>query len=89
MKIQLYLAVLLMGGTTAAAQTTKHVNHFDKVIISPHVEVTFVPGNEEKVTIEKSTVKSDKVIIEVDNHTFRIYLYALPAPKTAVAIRSS
>ena len=74
MKIQLYLAVLLPGGTTAAAQTTRLLNHFEKVIISPHAQVTFVQGNEEKETIEKRTVNSDKVNIEMKNHTLRIYL---------------
>ena len=56
------------------AQTTTAVDHFDKVIISPHIEVTFIEGNEESVTIEKSTVDKEKINIEVNNKTLRVYL---------------
>ena len=55
------------------AQTTK-VGHFDKVIVSPHIEVTFVEGDEESVNIEKSEVDKDKINIEVNDKTLRVYL---------------
>ncbi len=75
MKIQLYLTTItLLVTTTALAQTTTQVNHFDKVIVSPHIQVTFVEGNEESVTIEKSTVDKEKIKMEVNNNTLRIYL---------------
>lgn len=66
------IAVLLVQSTFAQKTTT--VNHFDKVIVSPHIEVTFVEGNEESVAIEKSSVSDDKINIEVNNNTLRIYL---------------
>lgn len=56
------------------AQNTTQVDHFNKVIVSPNIEVTFIEGNEEKVTIEKSTVESDKINIQVNGKTLRIYL---------------
>ena len=56
------------------AQNTTLVDHFNKVIVSPNIEVTFFEGNEEKVTIEKSTVESDKINIHVNGKTLRIYL---------------
>jgi ribosomal protein L31 len=56
------------------AQTTTAVNHFDKVIVSPYVQVTFLEGDEESVTIDNSTVSNDKINIEVKNKTLRIYL---------------
>ena len=59
---------------TTFAQSTTAVKHFDKVIVSPHIEVTFVEGDEENVTIEKSTVSNDKINIEVNGNTLRIYL---------------
>ena len=55
-------------------QTTTKVNQFSKVIISPNIRVTFIQGNEEEVTIEKSTVSNDKILIEVTDQTLRIYL---------------
>lgn len=65
-------AVLLFQ--TALGQTATNVNHFDKVIISPHIEVSFIQGNEESVTIENSTVDKKKINIEVNGKTLRIYL---------------
>jgi Putative auto-transporter adhesin, head GIN domain len=56
------------------AQNTTNVDHFNKVIVSPNIAVTFIEGNEEKVTIEMSTVPDDKINIEVNGRTLRIYL---------------
>ncbi len=56
------------------AQTTTIVKSFDKVIVSPHIQVTFAEGNEESVTVESNTVSNDKLHIEVKDKTLRIYL---------------
>ena len=55
-------------------QSTTKVNNFTKVIVSPNIQVTFIEGSEEGVTIEKSTVSKDKIHIEVKDKTLRIYL---------------
>lgn len=74
-KIKYYLlATLLFVCTNIFAQTISTVNHFNKVIVSPHIEVTFVEGNDESVTVEKSTVDNKKIHIEVKDKTLRIYL---------------
>ena len=44
-------------------QTKKAVASFNKVIISPHIETTFVQGEEESVTILENTLSNDKVNI--------------------------
>jgi len=75
LKLKIYITVLLFFALKITfAQNTTHVNHFDKVIVSPNIEVTFIEGNEEKVTIEKSTVSNDKINIKVNGKTLRIYL---------------
>ena len=57
------------------AQTkTVNVKHFDKVIISPHIEVELVEGSEESVVIENAKVSLDKINIEVQGRTLRVYL---------------
>lgn len=69
------LSVLLFFAFNAAfAQNTTLVGHFNKVIVSPHIAVNFIEGNEEKVTIGKSTVSDDKINIKVKGNTLRIYL---------------
>ncbi len=65
------LAMLVFANTFAQ---TSVVNHFNEVIVSPHIQVTFVEGNEESVAIEKSTVSNEKIHIEVNNKTLRVYL---------------
>ena len=73
-KIKCFTSILMVFCfTTTFAQTTT-VDHFDKIIISPHIQVTFVQGDEEKVSIEKSSVSNDKINIEVNGKTLRIYL---------------
>ena len=75
LKKKFYLTgLLLLVIKLAGAQTTTKVDHFDKVIVSPHIEVTFIEGNEEKVTIDKTTVSADKINIVVHGKTLRIYL---------------
>lgn len=71
-----YILLLLITFVVQAsfAQTTTNVKHFTKVIISPNIQVTFIEGNEESVAIEKSTVSNDKIHIEVNDKTLRIYL---------------
>lgn len=68
----LSLALLLV--INAPAQMLTPVKHFDKVIISPHIQATFIEGNEESVNVEKSTVDKSKLHIEVNGTTLRVYL---------------
>ena len=75
LKLKCYITILIIFGfKTTFAQTTTAVNHFNKVIVSPHVQVTFIEGDKESVTIEKSTVSNEKINIEVNGKTLRIYL---------------
>jgi len=75
LKTKIYVtSLLLFAFKITVAQSITQVSHFEKVIVSPHIEVTFIEGNEEKVTIEKSTVSNDKINIKVHGKTLRIYL---------------
>ncbi len=57
-----------------AQSKTITVNHFDKVIISPHIQVTFIEGDKEAVYIENISVPIKKLNVEVIGKTLRIYL---------------
>ncbi len=79
MKNVIYYGVVLligfMGVHVINAQTeTIQVDAFEKVIVSPHIELTLVEGEEEALTIEKSRVSMDKINVEVEGKTLRIYL---------------
>ncbi len=50
------------------------VKDFEKVIVSPHIEVTLVAGDESSVKIENTKVSMDKINVEVEGTTLRLYL---------------
>src|SRR6185312_4664709 len=60
---------IILAAQSSWAQTATSVAPFTKVIISPNIQVTFVEGNKESVTVEKSTVSADKIHIEVNDNT--------------------
>lgn len=66
---------VLLGTVSLIAQNkTYQVKSFDKVIVSPHIELNLVEGPEELVKIENSKVSQDKINVEVEGKTLRIYL---------------
>ena len=68
------LSLALVTVVNAHAQMLIPVKHFDKVIVSPHIQATFIEGDKESVNVEKSTVDKSKIHIEVNGETLRIYL---------------
>ena len=67
------LIILLLAGFHATAQT-KTVEPFTRVIVSPYIQVTFVQGDRESVTINDIAVDKSKLHIEVNDQTLRICL---------------
>ena len=59
---------------TQAQSKTIAINHFNKVIVSPHIQVTFIEGDKESVSIENINVPIEKLNVEVAGKTLRIYL---------------
>jgi len=61
-------------GNVSAQSKTISVAHFDKIIVSPHIQVSFVKGDIESVIIETTTVPNEKINVEVVGKTLRLYL---------------
>lgn len=74
--VKLILAALMVFGIqNGFSQGEKFsVQSFNKVIISPHIQVKFEKGDEESVTILSNSEGKDKLNIEVNGKTLRIYL---------------
>jgi len=70
----LFSLLIIFLARASFAQTTINVKQFTKVTISPNIQVTFIQGDKESVTIEHSTVSQDSINIEVNDNTLRIYL---------------
>lgn len=68
------VALSLLFVKAVSAQDVQRVAAFDKVIVSSYIQVSFVEGEEESVTIESNLVEEDKLHIEVKDKTLRIYL---------------
>ncbi|HEY5370981.1 MAG TPA: head GIN domain-containing protein [Hanamia sp.] len=70
----IFLLIIIFLAQVSFAQTTTNVKPFTKVTISPNIQVTFIQGDKESVTIEHSTVSKDSIHIEVNDNILRIYL---------------
>lgn len=83
------LTLTLLFTQNALAQDVIAVEPFNKVIISPHIQVNLVEGEEESVTIESNTETEDKLNIEVNGKTLRIYLDdAKETTKTQIELKN-
>jgi len=67
-------AGLLAFMTIPAHAQTFSVGHFHKATISPYIQVTFVEGDEESVTINNMITDSKKLHVEVHGGILRMYL---------------
>lgn len=61
-------------GTSFGQDKTIKVKHFDKIIVSPHIEVTLQEGSEESVMVKWADISDDKINVEVNGNTLRVYL---------------
>ncbi|MDZ7613774.1 MAG: DUF2807 domain-containing protein [Flavobacteriaceae bacterium] len=50
------------------------VGPFDKVIVSPYIQVIFKKGEKTSVVLENITVSQNKLFVEVSNNTLHLYL---------------
>jgi hypothetical protein len=60
--------------TRATYGQTGPVGHFHKVMVCPYIQVTFVQGDEESVTINHSLADTNKLHVEVRGGILRLYL---------------
>ncbi|WP_273568319.1 head GIN domain-containing protein [Maribacter halichondriae] len=72
--LPLVLLTVLGLNTLVAQEKTYQVDHFDKIIISPHIAVNLIEGDEESVRIDQSGVSDDKINVKMEGNTLRIYL---------------
>jgi len=68
------LTIAIMTGNVLAQEKTFNVKSFDKLIVSPHIAVNLVEDEEESVVIENAKISLDKINVEVEGRTLRLYL---------------
>lgn len=76
MKLKMYLlvSIFFISLVEVEGQEEYTVASFRDVILSPHVEATFVQSDYEAVVIEDSKVNEEKINIVVKGKTLRVYL---------------
>ncbi|TLP72930.1 GIN domain-containing protein [Maribacter sp. ACAM166] len=68
------LTVVFVLNGIQAQQRIFIVTSFDKIIISPHIEINLVEGTQESVVVENAKVSLSNINIEVEGSTLLIYL---------------
>ena len=70
------LTILLFAGSTAIHAQDKVITlkSFDKVVVSPHIQVNFEQGEKESIITEDISVPFEKFNIEQSGNTLHIYL---------------
>lgn len=68
------ISFLLFSNQSTAQSEVLDVETFDRIVVSPHIEVIFTKGEKESVSIESITVPMTKLNVTVKNNTLNIYL---------------
>jgi hypothetical protein len=68
------LLVCCISALSFAQVKTYETKQFDKIIVSPHIAVTFVEGDNEAVIVNSISEPIEKLNVEVVGKTLRIYL---------------
>jgi len=75
MKKIILVSLLLIGVLTASAQEiSKELRSFNKVIVSPKINLILEKGDQESIRVAYTGVSEDKINIEVKGSTLRVYL---------------
>ncbi|MEK6780395.1 MAG: head GIN domain-containing protein [Bacteroidota bacterium] len=73
-KSLLLCMTIALSGFAQAQELQKKLDVFDKIIVSPKINLVLQKGDQESIRIKYSNVSSDKINIEVSNNRLRIYL---------------
>ena len=67
-------AAVILTTFVNAQELQKDLNSFDKIILSPKINLVLLKGDKESIRIRYANVSPDKINIEVSNNRLRIYL---------------
>ena len=68
------LSVMGLTGLTQAQELTRNLDSFNKIIVSPKINLVLLKGEKESIRIIYANVSVDKINIDVTNNRLRIYL---------------
>lgn len=68
------ILILMLPEAVTSQSRTISADDFDKVIVNPHIQVTFREGNKTSVTVEDINEPFEKFNVEVKNGVLHMYL---------------
>lgn len=68
------LFLLFFNSTINAQEIINIKENFDKIIVSPHIEVKFKKGTEASILIDDINVEREKFLYEIEKGTLQVYL---------------
>ena len=72
--LSLLILVLCMGSTLLAQERTESLKYFNKLVVSPHIELILIKGDHEQVVWDFKNISEDKLNVELDGKTLHLYL---------------
>jgi hypothetical protein len=73
-KITLLLIFILPGVVVAQQSFTRSLDSFDKIIVSPHINLVLTEGSQEEAEVEFYNIDEMKINVVVKGETLHIYL---------------
>jgi hypothetical protein len=72
--VMLLLVALFVANTAYSQSLERKLRSFDKVVVSPRINLVLIPGNVESIRIDYSGVDEEKIIIDQKGKKLRVYL---------------
>ncbi|MEN0050895.1 MAG: DUF2807 domain-containing protein [Bacteroidota bacterium] len=69
-----FITILIVCQTLSAQSKDIQTSSFDKIIISPNINVTLVEAEESSVRIDRHSIPLEKINVEVKGKTLRLFL---------------
>lgn len=66
--------LLLLLPLLGFGQSPTKIGDFEKIIVSPHINLVLIKGNESTVRIESANIDDRKINVETDNNILSIFL---------------
>jgi hypothetical protein len=73
-KSSLLCAILALAASARGQEITKKLDAFDKIVVSPKINLVLQKGDQESIRITYSNIPSNKINIELNNNRLKIYL---------------
>jgi len=74
MRIITLVFLLVLTCTCGYSQESRRIGDFNKLVVSPHINVVLIKGDNTSVKVESTDVDDDKIIVDTDNDVLNIYL---------------